>query len=290
MKKNKRKYESLVNLVFYISNLFVLFLLLQIFLFSSFKIPSDSMSPSLYAGDNILVCKPIVGARLFNIFDALDNQEVEIYRTPGMRKIKRNDVIVFNFPYRNAWDKIEMHIMQYYVKRCIGVPGDTLRTENGIFKVNHSDEQLGNPNAQQNIFNRPKDSFSNEVYHTFPFDTVLDWNIKDFGPLYIPKKGDNIPMNRSAYLLYKNLIEWEQKTNLIYSEERILLNDEPITSYTFQKNYYFVVGDRTEDSQDSRYWGMLPEEFIVGKAWIIWKSVDPYTGAFRWDRFLKKIS
>ena len=50
-----------------------------------------------------------------------------------------------------------------------------------------------------------------------------------------------------------------------------------------------MAGDRVEDSQDSRYWGLLPEDYIVGKAWIIWKSVDPHTGKFRWERFLKKI-
>lgn len=126
---------------------------MQIFLFSSFKIPSDSMEPELETGDNILVCKPIVGARLFNVFASMRGEQTDIYRVPGIRRIKRNDVLVFNFPHPDNWDNIEMHILKYYVKR----------------------------------------------------------------------------------------------------------------------------------------WGLLPEEYIVGKAWLIWKSVDPYTDKINWDRFLKVI-
>jgi signal peptidase I len=96
-------------------------------------------------------------------------------------------------------------------------------------------------------------------------------------------------MNRINYALYKKPVEWEQKGVLSYHDSSVYLNDAPINAYRFQKNYYFVAGDRTEDSRDSRYWGLLPEEYIVGKAWIVWKSVDPYTGKFRWGRFLKVI-
>lgn len=67
------------------------------------------------------------------------------------------------------------------------------------------------------------------------------------------------------------------------------LNGEPIREYRFLKNYYFMAGDKGLNSQDSRYWGLLPEEYIVGKAAFVWKSVDPYTGKLRWDRFMKKI-
>jgi signal peptidase I len=65
------------------------------------------------------------------------------------------------------------------------------------------------------------------------------------------------------------------------------LNGKPLNTYQFQKNYYFMAGDQVEGSQDSRYWGLLPEEYIVGKAWIIRESTDPYTGKFKWDRFKK---
>ena len=107
----------------------------QVFLFTSFRIPSDSMEPELIEGDAILIWKPTLGARLFNLNATLRLEQVEIHRTPGLRKIKRNDVLVFNFPHPNNWDRIEMHILKYYVKRCIGLPGDTLSIKNGRFRV-----------------------------------------------------------------------------------------------------------------------------------------------------------
>lgn len=246
------------------------------------------MKPGLLTGDNILVNKGIYGARLFNLSAALGNKQTSIYRVPGIQKIKHNDIVVFNFPYPHAWDKIEMHIMKYYIKRCIGLPGDTLRIINGFY-INNNFLSVGNVDSQRDVSQRKKDTFEEGVYRTFPFDSVLNWNIQHFGPLYIPKKDDIITLDRTNYMLYKKLIGWEQNTTLEYKDTIGYLNNQPIRSYRFQKSYYFVAGDRVEDSQDSRYWGLLPEEYIVGKAWIIWKSVNPYTGKFRWDRFLKKI-
>ena len=96
-------------------------------------------------------------------------------------------------------------------------------------------------------------------------------------------------MNRTNFILYKKLIEWEQQGTIEYKDSTSFLNGRPIDGYRFLKNYYFMAGDNGMNSQDSRYWGMLPEEYIVGKAWIIWKSVDPYTETFRWKRFMKII-
>lgn len=96
-------------------------------------------------------------------------------------------------------------------------------------------------------------------------------------------------MDRTGFVLYKKLIEWEQGGKLEYRDSLVVLDGKPIKAYRFQKNYYFMGGDNGMNSQDSRYWGMLPEEYIVGKAALIWKSIDPNTGKFRWDRFLKRI-
>lgn len=261
----------------------------QVFLFTSFRIPSDSMEPGLTEGDAILVWKPILGARLFNLSATMRLEQVEIHRVPGFRKLKRDDVLVFNFPHPNTWDKIEMHILKYYVKRCIGLPGDTLSISNGYFKVNNENEEYGNILSQKQIGSTQPEDFAKGVYRSFPYDSIIDWNIKDFGPLYIPKAGDVLPMNRTNVVLYRKLIEWEQKGRLELRDSVVLLNNKPVQTYRFQKNYYFMAGDKGENSQDSRYWGLLPEEYIVGKAVLIWKSTDPYTKKFRWDRFLKKI-
>ena len=83
------------------------------------------MEPSLLAGDNILVNKGVMGGRLFNVWDALEGKDVHISRLPGLGKIKRNDVIVFNFPYsKQRWDSVAFDVMKYYVKRCVALPGN----------------------------------------------------------------------------------------------------------------------------------------------------------------------
>lgn len=279
--------NKIIDIIFWLCTIIALWFTAQIFVLTSFKIPSDSMEPQLTAGDNILVWKPTIGPRIFNLFASMRNEQTNIYRIPGIKKIQRNDILVFNFPHPNSWDKIEMHILKYYIKRCVGLPGDTLSIQNGFFHVKGIETSLGNMESQNKI--ATTEQFEDGIFHSYPFDSIISWNIKDFGPLYIPGKGDSITLNQTNCRLYKKLIEWEQQGSLQYKDSTIFLNGTPINGYRFQKNYYFMAGDNGMNSQDSRYWGLLPEEYIVGKAWIIWKSVDPYTDKFRWNRFLKVI-
>ena len=164
----KKLVKSVENVIFLMLALFVSFVILQIFFFSTFKIPSDSMSPALEAGDNVLVCKAIIGPRLFNIFVSLRNEQTKIYRLPGLKKIQRNDVLVFNFPCPNNWETIEMHILKYYVKRCIGLPGDSLSIKNGLFHIEGYQGILGNRLSQIKIQDREKKDFEDGVFHCFP--------------------------------------------------------------------------------------------------------------------------
>ena len=206
----KRLLYIITNLAFVCVCLLLLWILAQVLVFASFRIPSDSMSPGLREGDFVLVWKPIVGARLFNLNKSLNLEQTEIYRLPGFRNIKRNDVVVFNFPHPNDWSRIEMHIMKYYIKRCIGLPGDTVSIRKGMFKVKGVDMPLGNVASQKHIgLTRPED-FPEGVYRCFPYESLLDWNIKEFGPLLVPGKGDVVKMNRTGGVLYRKLIEWEQ--------------------------------------------------------------------------------
>ena len=285
----KRWINILLNLFLALVVLIAFWLFSQVFLLASFRIPSDSMEPELVEGDFVAVWKPTLGARLFNLNATLRLEQTEIHRVPGLRGVRRGDVLVFNFPHPNGWDKIEMHILKYYIKRCIGLPGDTLSIRNGRFRINGMSEPLGNMDSQERIGRTLPGKFPDGVYKAFPFDSVISWNIRNFGPLYVPKAGDKVKMNRENYLLYRKLIAWEQKAEINYNDLTVFLNGEPIREYRFLKNYYFMAGDKGLNSQDSRYWGLLPEEYIVGKAAFVWKSVDPYTGQFRWDRFMKKI-
>ena len=97
----------------------------------------------------------------------------------------------------------------------------------------------------------------------------------------------------NAALYYKIILRYEHNTGITMQAEgnglTILQNGKPLTSYTFKQNYYFMMGDNRHDSLDSRFWGFVPEDHIVGKAVTVLMSLDPFTGAFRADRFLRSI-
>lgn len=270
----------------------LLWLLLQIFCITSFHIPSDSMEPNLIAGDAILVNKLEYGARLFNVMDAVQGKQVKIKRLPGWGSVERNDVVVFNYPCPKKWRRIEMDVMQYYVKRCVALPGDTFRIVNGRYQVAGYLHELGNVRAQDRFMEFIKEQNLPDTasgVRAYPSGTSIGWTVKNFGPLYIPKAGDSINLDTRTLALYRNVIEWEQGGKIRCEDNKIYVDDRIITGYRFRKNYYFMAGDKAGNSKDSRYWGLLPEEYIVGKGWRIWKSVDEGRGKVRWDRIWKKI-
>ena len=276
-------------IIFYLCVLMLFSILLQITMFTSFRIPTDSMQPTLQPGDNILVNKSIMGARIFNIWDAAEEKEVEIHRLPGLGKVKQNDVLVFHYPYPHKNDSLSMHLLKYYVKRCIALPGDTMGIRKGHYYIKGINEPIGNIEAQKRIEKLQKENVRGIVMDTYPWDKYIDWTIQDFGPLHVPARGQTVAMDSTAVKLYRNLIEWEQKEKLSYQGKDVFLGDSLIQEYCFLENYYFMGGDYMENSKDSRYWGLLPEPYIVGVATRIWKSVDKSTGKIRWDRVMKRI-
>lgn len=288
----KKWLNRITNVLFYLCLFFMVLIVLQMFFVTSFKIPSDSMEPSLLVGDYILVDKCSGGARLFDVLGALEKKEVEIHRMPRWRNFKRNDVLVFNFPYPGRWDSVALDLMQYYVKRCIAVPGDSLEIRDAHYAIRGLELIPGNVPAQdelQKIIESGKAEERGIVLESYPNREEIGWNIRKFGPFYIPGKGSVIGMDFRNKLLYGNMIEWEQKKRLSTRGDSVLLGDSVIRHYCFRENYYFVSGDKMTNSRDSRYWGLLPEPFIVGKVALIWKSQDVLNGRVRWNRVLKKV-
>lgn len=285
----KKLLGKLLNVCFYLCLSLLLWVLAQVFCFTSFRIPTDSMEPVLIPGDNIIVNKIVGGARLFNVFAALNKEEVNIYRLPGVGSFKRNDVLVFNFPYPAQWDSIGFDVMKYYVKRCIALPGDTLSIQNGFFRVHGVDRELGNRDAQSFISSLA-DTLTKGIYmRSYPRKDEVKWTIKKMGPFHVPARGEVVKLDEMSVLLYAQPIFWEQKKRLTFRSNTVYLGDSVISSYRFEQNYYFVAGDKLKNSQDSRYWGLLPEDFIVGKAGYIWYSKNEYTNRIRRERLLNKI-
>ena len=281
--------RKLISLFFSLCVFFSIGCFVLVTTIASFRIPTDSMQPTFQPGDNILVNKSIMGARIFNIWEAAEEKEVEIHRLPGLGKVKRNDVLVFHYPYPHKNDSLSMHLLKYYVKRCIALPGDTMGIRKGHYYIKGINEPIGNIEAQKRIEKLQKENTRGIVMDAYPWDKYIDWTIQDFGPLHVPAAGQAVVMDSTAVKLYRNLVEWEQQKKLTFQGKKVFLGDSVIQEYRFRENYYFVGGDYMENSKDSRYWGLLPEPYIVGVATRIWKSVDRSTGKIRWDRVMKKI-
>ena len=295
-RKYRRKIYKVADWVLYISGgfsaLLLLWIVLQVTTVAHFVVPTGSMEPTLIPGDRILVNKWLMGARIFDVWESAAGKRVEISRLPGLEEIERNDVIVFNFPHRQRWDSIGMDIMAYYVKRCVALPGDTFEIRGGYNKVKGYEGVLGNEEGQymlSRLLSDDNPSKEKLLQGGFPDDGRMGWNIGEFGPLYIPKEGSRVALTVENALVYRKAIEWEQRKKLHIRGDSICLGDSLIREYTFGKNYYFTAGDNVLSSQDSRYWGLLPEEYIVGKATRIFRSVHKHTGKERWKRFMKKI-
>ena len=268
----------------------ILTIILKVFCFASFKVPSGSMEPTLKTGDYIIVNKLIFGPRIFKDWKFWADGNWEMKRLKGLRAIKRNEILVFNFPVvDNDWSKIEMDFNAHYVKRCVGIPGDIFYIENGFYKVKGCTDTLGIYNNQLRLSNKVDSTFKNTVFNCFPFNNIQHWTMKNFGPLYIPRSGDFLKIDILNIGVYKKLIEYETGLTVTQQGNVILLNDSCINSYTFKTNYYFMAGDLVFDSIDSRYWGLLPEDHIIGKVAFVWKSEDIKTGKFRWERFFKGV-
>lgn len=145
------------------------------------------------------------------------------------------------------------------------------------------------------LLSTDKEQFSNDLYmNEGSFE--MPWNIDNFGPLYVPKKGVTIQMNEINYHLYKTaIVDYELAGKLEYkkAENKVYLNGQVIDDYTFKMNYYWMMGDNRHNSSDSRMWGFVPENHIVGKGLFVWFSWDKYNkglNKIRWDRIFKIIN
>ena len=230
-----------------------------------------------------------------------------------------------------------------YIKRCIGMPGDTLEIKDQIVYINgvpnenpgekqyhykvRTDGSLLNPKALERLditeklmtgkpgeiiltmtdenakrikefgnvtlvqkINTPDSVWEEGV---FPHDPAYPWNLDNFGPLYIPKKGDTLKLNTNNIVLYDRLIQAYELNDLEVKNGKIYINGKETNEYVVQMDYYWMMGDNRHNSADSRVWGYVPVDHIVGKAVFVWLSLDPdkdlFRGKIRWNKMFRLV-
>ncbi len=266
----KRKILQIVNgllvAVSLIPLLYLLWLGVRCFVADYFSIPTSSMMPTLQPGDKVVVNKIVMGARIYTDFDFnLTGMELKSKRLKGLRKVRHNDVVVFNFPHHDG--KINFVINNVYCKRVVALPGDSLWTENGYYKNNNFKGVLGVESCQQDFSALPDSILPKEVLNTFPFDDKhIPFTTKNMRPVYVPRCGDVIRITPYEAAYYKMLLEWERGKRITWDwgKGTVYVGGKQMLHHRFKHNYYFMAGDNVLDSNDSRYWGLVPEEYIVG--------------------------
>jgi len=134
-------------------------------------------------------------------------------------------------------------------------------------------------------------SSSQEMLMLFPF-TETGWTRDEYGPLWIPKAGTTVTLDKDNIALYRRIISVYEHNDFEEKDGKFFINGEQTDSYTFKYDYYFMMGDNRHNSLDSRYWGFVPETHIVGKPSLIWMSTDsnkPFPKNIRWNRLLKIV-
>ena len=127
----------------------------------------------------------------------------------------------------------------------------------------------------------------------FPHDARYAWNKDNFGPIVIPQKGMTVDINDSTIVLYDKIIKNYELNDLQVRDGKVFINGKEAHNYTFKMDYYFMMGDNRHNSADSRFWGFVPENHIVGRTLFVWLSLDKFKslgeGKIRWNKMYKKI-
>ncbi len=333
-----------------------------------YTIPTSSLEKTLLIGDFLFVSKFHYGARVpmttvaapmvhdtlpfVKIRSYLNKPQLPYLRFPAIQKIKQNDIVVFSWPvdtveqfFKRTNRRIRKPIdkKSNYVKRCVGIAGDSLEIRDGYVYINGKKNELperaklqfyydvntggtqlsvkslrsryhvreggrlqdgnyilnlasddakllkNNPSVKEM---KRKISPKGESENVFPNVRSLNWNKDNFGPVYIPKKDATVALNTESLPFYKQIIVEYEKNKLEVKDGKILINGQEVDNYTFRQDYFWMMGDNRHNSEDSRYWGFVPADHVVGKPvfiWFSWNSDGKGLGKVRWERLFTTV-
>ena len=320
----------------------IIVLVLRTLFFDLFRIPTPSMERNLLVGDYLFVSKLHYGTRLPMTVGVPFTQiympgvEFPYARLPGFSDVQRGDPIVFNFPVANAPIDRKTH----YIKRVIGMPGDSLSVREKVVYVNGAPFPLGEgmqqywrvvkedaryqiprsrleelrisevrptrdasvvrmlatPNAITEISSLPwieriePDVATNGSYSSIMYPAGRGYTPDNYGPVFIPEKGRTVTLTDRNWPVYEPVIStYEGRAARQMTDSTFAIDGQQTSTYTFEQDYYFVMGDNRDNSEDSRYWGFVPMDHVVGKAIITYFSWNANSWTPRFGRILNPI-
>ena len=278
----------------FVKNLFLAALaafFIKTFFIETSRVPTGSMEKTIRVGDFLFVNKFVYGSSSpRNI--PFTNVELPYFQLPALSEPEATEIVVFEYP--GDRDQLKPTEISNYVKRCIGTPGDTLEIINKVVFVNGKE-----------FFRPPKIQYLKNfitpegVPNSRIFPRGSGWNEDNYGPLVIPKKGDVVELNRQTVETYRTLIDRTYGRRVVTIEGNdIYIDGKLAKTYRIPQDYYFMMGDNRDDSADSRFWGFVPRDKVVGEAFFIYWSWNPeipfsdffrLMGSIRWNRIAKLV-
>jgi signal peptidase I len=209
---------------------------------------------------------------------------------PGMEKDYIIEVNGGSLDFKTLADNLDIDFRlsqsKYYSEITeMGKYPENVMPQNNLYALELTEEDSAKLSKVKNIKSITR-AMSENGGGLFPMEAKYNWSVDNFGPVYIPKKGATIAINDSNIVFYRRLITNYEGHTLVENPGQIIIDGKPATNYTFKYNYYWMMGDNRHNSQDSRFWGFVPETHIVGRASFIWMSWD---GGPRWKRLFTSI-
>jgi len=284
MKKQK---DFIKNLLFAL----IAALLIKSFLIETSRVPTGSMERTIRVGDFLFVNKFIYGSSSPRNIPFTDIA-LPYFQLPAFKDPDRGEIVVFIYP----GDRDDLHPkgITNYVKRCMATPGDTIQIINKVVFINGKEAPIPQHIQYLNPYPTPAG-----VARPYIFPKGSGWNEDNYGPYVIPKKGDIIKLSPKNIEKWRTIIDREfDKRVVSVRNGKVYIEGKQTDTYTIKKDYYFMMGDNRDDSADSRFWGVVPRDLIVGEALMIYWSWDPkysfaepfkLLGSIRFNRIAKIV-